>query len=282
MSNIINTHILLLEDEPHIALDVANILRDEGYQVTTTLTAKAALAAMEKKDNLPDIAILDIDLETCREVAGRPVDKHFAGIEVAKEITKIRSIPIVFLTAYADDPKIYEKAKAVCPVAFFDKGVTDITRDLPRAIDLAINNHISELTDELPSGLGAFLQGKICINAKVQIGSDDVFRKIILKKSDILYIKGMGQRLMIRTKSDNYDLGITFGRFKMQLEASFNDVEANTFMEVIKGGIVNLNNVVAFNDGQVYFDIHAKHGFVIRKSAYLQLLKWFPPMKTKP
>ena len=55
------TRVLVLEDEPIIALDIEGILCDAGLEVAATLSTCAA--AMEwLKANTVDVALLDIDL----------------------------------------------------------------------------------------------------------------------------------------------------------------------------------------------------------------------------
>lgn len=64
--------VLILEDEPIIALDVEGILTDAGFEVAGTLSTCAS--AMEwLKANRPDVALLDIDLHdgSCELVAQR-------------------------------------------------------------------------------------------------------------------------------------------------------------------------------------------------------------------
>ncbi|WP_246799880.1 hypothetical protein [Rhizobium indicum] len=49
--------ILLLEDEPFIALDLEGVLKEHGYDVVTRTTCAEALAWLE--DNAPSMAIVD-------------------------------------------------------------------------------------------------------------------------------------------------------------------------------------------------------------------------------
>ncbi|MDP3320668.1 MAG: response regulator [Bosea sp. (in: a-proteobacteria)] len=67
--------VLVLEDEPIIALDIEGILTDAGLDVTATL-ASCAGALEWLKANRPDVAILDIDLQdgSCELVAQRLLD----------------------------------------------------------------------------------------------------------------------------------------------------------------------------------------------------------------
>ena len=67
--------VLILEDEPIIALDVEGILSDAGFVIAGTLAT--CTDAMEwLKDNLADAALIDIDLQdgSCELVAQRLLD----------------------------------------------------------------------------------------------------------------------------------------------------------------------------------------------------------------
>lgn len=80
--------VLLVEDQMLIAMDVENMLEDNGIKLIETATSSAM--AMEKlKSYAPDIAILDINLGSD------------TSIPVARELHR-RGIPFMFATGYAD------------------------------------------------------------------------------------------------------------------------------------------------------------------------------------
>ncbi|MCX7787405.1 MAG: GAF domain-containing protein, partial [Spirochaetes bacterium] len=80
--------ILLVEDEPLIALSEATFLRKQGYEVFTVSNGMAAIRAVEQ-DPLLDLILMDIDL-------GQGMD----GTEAAIRILKFRDIPILFLSGH--------------------------------------------------------------------------------------------------------------------------------------------------------------------------------------
>ncbi|PTM39532.1 response regulator receiver domain-containing protein [Bosea sp. 124] len=66
------SRVLIVEDEPIIALDVEGILTDAGFELAGTLATCAS--AMEwLKANQGDVALLDVDLQdgSCELVAQR-------------------------------------------------------------------------------------------------------------------------------------------------------------------------------------------------------------------
>jgi two-component system catabolic regulation response regulator CreB len=82
-------HILLLEDEQAIADTLLFSLRREGFAVHHVQLAHEALAAFSKQP--PDLAILDVGLPDGN------------GFDVCRTIRKTSELPIVFLTARAEE-----------------------------------------------------------------------------------------------------------------------------------------------------------------------------------
>jgi light-regulated signal transduction histidine kinase (bacteriophytochrome) len=114
--------ILVVEDEAIVAESIASKLGKIGYQVAGPVSTgeDAVRVAGEVR---PDVILMDIHL------AGT-ID----GIEAAGEITEKFHIPVIFLTAYADD-KTLERAKEVKPFGYIIKPFRE--RDLDATIRMA-------------------------------------------------------------------------------------------------------------------------------------------------
>ena len=81
-----SAHILLVEDETHIAQGLVFNLEAEGYRVTHVETCRAAMALID--NNPPDLVVLDLMLP----------DGH--GLTVCQQIRrKDKQLPILILTA---------------------------------------------------------------------------------------------------------------------------------------------------------------------------------------
>jgi DNA-binding NarL/FixJ family response regulator len=118
--------VLIVEDEPVVATDIAQCLEDLDYEVCgKALTVARAHHLLET--TYPDIALLDINLEGKQE-----------GIELAKLIREKYNIPFVFLTSYADKNTIRE-AKLVHPSGYVVKPFDE--QDLYAALEIALFNH---------------------------------------------------------------------------------------------------------------------------------------------
>ncbi len=84
-------NLMLVEDERVIAFDLKNQLQSFGYKVGAVL-ASGEQAVRKVGEVAPDLVLMDIHLEG-------PID----GIDAALQIQSQHRVPVVFLTAYAED-----------------------------------------------------------------------------------------------------------------------------------------------------------------------------------
>ncbi len=114
--------ILIVEDENIIAEDIRNTLVKFNYKVPAIVSSGEK--AIQKAEELnPDLILMDIMIEG-----------NMNGIEAAKLIQSEFRIPIVFLTAYADE-KILEQAAESSPFGYLIKPFED--RELRATIEMA-------------------------------------------------------------------------------------------------------------------------------------------------
>jgi two-component system OmpR family response regulator len=87
-----SAHIAIIEDEPDLAANYADALRNKGFRVSHFADRGSASAAFATA--LPDLAIIDIGL-------GEDTD---GGFELCRELrARSAELPVVFLTARDDD-----------------------------------------------------------------------------------------------------------------------------------------------------------------------------------
>ncbi len=115
--------VLIVEDEKIIALDLQRRLEKFGYSVVA-LASTATEAVEAALEYLPDIVLMDIMLGGDRD-----------GVDAAIEIKDQYNVPIVFLTAYADERTV-ERAKKAEPVGYVLKPFKE--RELQTTIDIAL------------------------------------------------------------------------------------------------------------------------------------------------
>ncbi len=115
--------ILVVEDEAIIARDLQKRLENQGYVVTAAV-ATGEDAIQRAETDFPDLVLMDI-------VLLGEVD----GIEAAARIRSLFDIPVVYVTAYADE-KILQRAKITEPFGYILKPFDD--RELRSVIEMAI------------------------------------------------------------------------------------------------------------------------------------------------
>ena len=96
--------ILIVEDERITAEDLAEVLRDLGYQVSAVVSSGEE-AIREAEDNRPDLVLMDIRIKG-----------EIDGTETARILRERFDVPVVYLTAHADRDTL-ERAKHSRPSA---------------------------------------------------------------------------------------------------------------------------------------------------------------------
>jgi PAS domain S-box-containing protein len=119
------SHILVVEDERLVALNIAEVLTGFGYRVTTVASGEAAIVAARERS--PDAILMDIRL------AG-----EIDGVTAARQIREERDIPIVYLTAYSDDETL-RRTMQTHPSGYLVKPFRE--PELRCAIEIAIHKH---------------------------------------------------------------------------------------------------------------------------------------------
>src|SRR6056297_210957 len=101
-------NILIVEDEPLIAEDLAMIIRNEGYRIAGIAhDGSQALDILSKGE--VDLALLDIALSP-----------SMSGFDIAEIINSGYQIPFLFITSFSDQTTL-EKAKSLLPEGYITK-----------------------------------------------------------------------------------------------------------------------------------------------------------------
>jgi DNA-binding NarL/FixJ family response regulator len=117
--------ILIIEDEPVIAENIACYLNNHDFKVCG-IAYDADEAKMFLENGSPDAIVLDINL-------GSEMD----GLDIAAFVNNHYPIPFILLTSYADKETI-EKAKKVKPWGYIVKPFNEDT--LLASLEMAISN----------------------------------------------------------------------------------------------------------------------------------------------
>lgn len=115
--------ILVVEDESIVAMDIQSMLELLGYTVLDTVST--GIAAIRKTAELrPDLVLMDIRLRGDMD-----------GIEAAGQIRTRFHVPIIYLTAYADDEAV-QRARLTEPFGYILKPFGE--KELHVTIEMAL------------------------------------------------------------------------------------------------------------------------------------------------
>ncbi|NEP18101.1 MAG: response regulator [Leptolyngbya sp. SIO4C1] len=121
--------VMVVEDESIISLDIKNSLLRLGYTVSgVAVSGDAALRKI--KNNPPDLVLMDIHIKG-----------EMSGIEVSQQIKSDFQIPVIYLTANADN-STFQEAKTTDPYGYILKPFEE--KELGIAIEVALNKHQKE------------------------------------------------------------------------------------------------------------------------------------------
>jgi len=137
-------NIMVVEDEAVVAADIQDCLKRLGYTVTG-LAKSADEAERRVNESQPDLILMDIRLNG-------PTD----GVEAASRIRQHFDVPVVFLTAHADEATLH-RAKLTAPFGYILKPFDE--REIHTTIEVALYRHAAEAKiKRLEAWLAAVLQ----------------------------------------------------------------------------------------------------------------------------
>ena len=90
ISRQVATDIMIIEDEPLIALDIEQMVEDLGHRVTGIARTHAEAVDLYKRTN-PKMVLADIQLAD-----------GSSGIDAVNDILKVDTIPVIFITAFPE------------------------------------------------------------------------------------------------------------------------------------------------------------------------------------
>jgi PAS domain S-box-containing protein len=121
--------ILVVEDEVIIAMEIADRLKSMGYDVLR-IVSNGSMAIKAAKSEKPDLILMDIMIQG-----------DIDGIETATKIHKFSDIPVIYLTANADDSTL-ERAKVSDAFGYLIKPFEE--KELNTSIEMALYKHRME------------------------------------------------------------------------------------------------------------------------------------------
>ena len=228
------TNILIVEDEAIVAKDIQQSLKKAGYNVVGVASTgeKAIELANEKK---PDLILMDIMLKG-----------PMSGIEAAEEIRLALNIPVVFLTAYADE-STFNKAKITEPYGYIIKPFKDI--DLHTSIQLALHKHEKDSSIKKDRDfLYSLVEGK---SEKEIIFIKANHKLVKLKTADVTYVEALKDYVIINTPTGRFTIHSTMKDIEAKLSSKdFIRVHRSFIVRVDKIASIEQPNLTIEGDGK--------------------------------
>jgi len=228
--------IFIVEDESIVAKDIKDSLIKLGYEVSGT--ANNSKDAYTKIIELnPDLILMDIMIKGDE-----------TGIDLSNKLKSSVNIPVVFLTAYADEATL-SKAKLSEPYAYIIKPFKEI--DLHSSIEVALHKHSKdkELIAERDS-LYQLVENKSSNDIGlifVKTGG----RLVKLALNEILYVEALKDYVIINTASSRYTIHSTM----KDIEKKLGTVH---FVRVHRSFIARLDKIQSIDSQSVIIENNKK------------------------
>jgi len=227
-------NILVVEDEAIVAKDIQQSLRKSGYNVVDTVSSgEAAIKAVE--EHKPDLIMLDIMLKG-----------EMSGVDTSEYIKKNHNIPVIFLTAYADQSTL-DRAKVTEPYGYIIKPFKEI--DLHTTIEMALFKHKKavEMKKERDMLYNLVVEGKDGIPDIHFVKSQSKYIK--LKSEDIWFVEALKDYVTVNTFTTKYTIHSTMKEIESKLPPSeFMRVHRSFIVRVDKIASIDSSNIVLEND----------------------------------
>lgn len=212
-------NVLVVEDESIVSKDIQYSLKKIGYNVIGA--APTGERAVELAEELnPDIILMDIMLKG-----------KITGIEASAQIKEKLNIPVIFLTAYADENTL-SKAKITEPYAYIIKPFKEI--DLHTSIEMALYKHGKELEilkeRDMLFSLVENKENKDFIFVKSKS------RLVKLNNTDIYYIEALKDYVVINTTSTRFTIHSTMRDIEEKMPS-------DQFIRIHRSYIVRLDKI---------------------------------------
>lgn len=215
------TNVLVVEDESIVSKDIQHSLKKLGYNVVgAASTGEKAfeLAASES----PDIILMDIMLKG-----------NINGIETAEKVKRELNIPVIYLTAYADEATL-SKAKVTEPYGYIIKPFKEV--DLHTSIEMALYKYSKE--KEVLKERDLFYSLIENKDSKDFIFVKSKSRLVKIKTNDIYFVEALKDYVVINTLDSRYTIHST-------MKDIVNKLSGDQFIRVHRSFIVRVDKIAS-------------------------------------
>ncbi len=229
------TNVFVVEDEAIVSKDIQHSLKKLGYNVLGA--ASTGEKAIEMVGELkPDIVLMDIMLKG-----------QLTGIEASEQIKAHLDIPVIYLTAYADEATL-AKAKVTEPYGYIIKPFKEI--DIHTSIEMAIYKHSKEAAVRKERDLlFSIVENK---DNKDFIFVKSNSRLVKLKTTDIYFVEALKDYVVINALNNRYTIHSTMKDIVSKLpQDDFIRVHRSFIVRLDKIAAIEQPNLILENDKKV-------------------------------
>ncbi len=227
----LKVNVLVVEDESIVSKDIQNTLTKLGYKVVgAASTGEKALALV--KSESPDIVLMDIMLKG-----------DLNGIETAKNIKENYNIPVIFLTAYADEATL-NKAKKAEPYGYIIKPFKE--QDLQATIEMVLYKFEKEQENStlvIKDVKEEFNDGFIFVKSNGKL--------LKLQTKDIYFIEALKDYVVINTIDSRYTIHSTM----KEIEKKMGNEE---FLRIHRSFIVRIDKISSIEHPNLHLENNKK------------------------
>ncbi|WP_448519587.1 LytR/AlgR family response regulator transcription factor [Rhodoflexus sp.] len=251
--------VLIVEDEPVVARQLADFLNRNGYEVVGhTLTDAETRLWISTAAQKPDLAIIDLRL------SGGDIN-NLDGLKVADFLNQLHGIRVLFISALGSDKAILEQANKSfsSDYALVVKGHWS---SLQSAL-IKVEEHIRR--DALPAYETATIT--LTVNR----------RQKIIRLANIVYMEtqpgAVGRIALMIAGEEKYknQEHISLGGFRDRLISQFPHLNlGNVFLRIHASYIINVNYLASYNRNEVFLKGYDKAFPIgkVYKDAFLRSL----------
>lgn len=229
------TNVFVVEDEAIVSKDIQHSLKKLGYNVLGA--ASTGEKAIEMVGELkPDIVLMDIMLKG-----------QLTGIEASEQIKAHLDIPVIYLTAYADEATL-AKAKVTEPYGYIIKPFKEI--DIHTSIEMAIYKHSKEAAVRKERDLLFSIVENRDNKDFIFVKSNS--RLVKLKTTDIYFVEALKDYVVINALNNRYTIHSTMKDIVSKLpQDDFIRVHRSFIVRLDKIAAIEQPNLILENDKKV-------------------------------
>ena len=210
-------HILIVEDESLIALEISNFIEELGYS-TVAVASNGLLAIKIADERSIDLILMDVRLKG-----------EMDGITCAQEIKKGKNIPLIYISAFSDEETL-ERAIQTNPTTYLTKPFN--RAELQVALKIALkrnrresdnNNLIGDIILDEAFSYHSLMEELLCCEEVVHLTKQEKQLLLLLleSKNQIISFYDMENRLWPHKESNENTRRALVSRVRSKLNYKF-------------------------------------------------------------